>query len=82
MTRKPFILLLLTAAFTACSSAQLPPIDDVYYWDKHEQKAVSATTASPATTAEQTGDSTTPSTPQKSIEYVNVQDTTVTIRIK
>jgi hypothetical protein len=82
MTRKPFILLLLAAAFTACSSAQLPPIDDVYYWDKHEQKAVQPAAAeSPAVTTEQTPAST-PSTPQKTIEYVNVQDTTVTIRIR
>ena len=82
MSRNIYILLLMAAAFTACSSAQLPPIDDVYYWDKHEQKAVPATTAGPATTVTQTGESTTPSAPQKSIEYVNVQDTTVTIRIK
>jgi len=76
MSRNIYILLLMAAAFTACSSAQLPPIDDVYYWDKLEQKAV------PATTVTQTSESTTPSAPQKSIEYVNVQDTTVTIRIK
>ena len=82
MSRNIYILLLMAAAFTACSSAQLPPIDDVYYWDKHEQKAVPATTAGPATTVTQTGESTTPCAPQKSIEYVNVQDTTVTIRIK
>lgn len=65
----------MVVVLTACSTTQQVPIDDVYYW--------------PA--AQETGQSTqnnpsTPSNPSNqnssTIEYVNVQDTTVTIRVK
>lgn len=73
----------LTAAFfTACSTANSIPIDDAYYSPDIESPAPATTfapkTAAPASQTTQT----TPATPKQSIEYLNVQDTTVTIRIK
>ena len=67
-------------ALTACSSTQLPPIDDVYYWDKHEQTvAKTPATSSDPNAPKDPKDST---APKASVEYLNVQDTTITVRIK
>ena len=68
------ILSALCAVFlTACSTtAKLPPIDDTYYWSENTQ-IIQNVQSTPNT----------PSTPKSpSIEYLNVQDTTVTIRVK
>ena len=80
MTKKTLILLLVAAAFAACSTANSIPIDDAYYSPDIESPAPATTskTAAPASQTTQT----TPATPKQSIEYLNVQDTTVTIRIK
>ena len=78
MTKKTLILLLVAAAFAACSTANSIPIDDAYYSPEVE-KGDLPTPSIPVTHVNQTTQ-TTPTTP--SIEYLNVQDTTVTIRIK
>lgn len=66
---------LLLFALAACHTTSQAPLDDAYYWpDKSvhtEHSESSAPSASSATSV--------PSTP---IEYTNIQDTTVTIKIK
>ena len=84
MSKKIYILLLLTAAFfTACSTVQNVPIDDAYYSPEIESPAP-ATTSAPKTAAPSSASSASSASSQSSssIEYLNVQDTTVTIRIK
>lgn len=75
MSKKTLILLLAVAAFVACSTANSIPIDDAYYSPEVE-KGDLPTPSIPVTHVNQT----TPTT--QSIEYLNVQDTTVTIRIR
>lgn len=62
--------------FTACASIGQVPMDDAYYWEKSNPSAVSSpsSASTPAT----------PASPAKvsPVEFTNVQDTTVTIRIK
>ena len=82
---------LLLLALTACHTTSQAPLDDAYYWpdkepvEQKEQKSKqpSETTVITTTTTTTTQSTsvivTTPSTP---IEYTNVQDTTVTIKIK
>lgn len=77
---------LLLFALSACASQA--PLDDAYHWmDKAEQMAAAAAhtaqqsaTSTSSTTSSSSTSSSTPTTP--SIEYINVQDTTVTIKIK
>ncbi len=82
MSKKPYIVLLISAAFfAACSTANSIPIDDAYYSPEVE-KGDLPTPSIPVTHVNQTTP-TTPNTPTtQSIEYLNIQDTTVTIRIK
>ena len=80
---------LLLFILTACASQA--PLDDAYHWmDKAEQMAAaaaqtaqqsaqSATSTSSSSSASSTS-SATPTAP--SLEYTNVQDTTITVRIK
>lgn len=84
MSKKTLILLLVAAAFAACSTANSIPIDDAYYSPEVE-KGDLPTPSIPVTHVNQTTQTTqtTPNTPTtQSIEYLNIQDTTVTIRIK
>ena len=76
MIKKSLILLLLAAAFVACSTANSIPIDDAYY-----SPAIESPTPTAATPISQSADSMS-AVPSTNIEYLNVQDTTVTIRIK
>ena len=73
---------LLLFILTACASQA--PLDDAYHWmDKAEQMAAAAAqTAQQSATSTSTSStsSATPTTP--SLEYTNVQDTTITVRIK
>lgn len=75
---------LLLFILTACASQA--PLDDAYHWmDKAEQMAAAAAqTAQQSSTSTSTSTSTTSSaTPTApSLEYTNVQDTTITVRIK
>ena len=66
---------LLLLALTACHTTSQAPLDDAYYWpDKsvHTEHSESSTPSA----------SSAPSTPSTPIEYTNIQDTTVTIKIK
>ena len=70
---------LLRLALTACHTTSQAPLDDAYYWpDKSVQ-----TTTTPSNNAKQAegSNSQTPSN-NAVVEYTNVQDTTVTIKIK
>ncbi|MBQ7439236.1 MAG: hypothetical protein IJV28_04630 [Paludibacteraceae bacterium] len=76
---------LLLFILTACASQA--PLDDAYHWmDKAEQMAAAAAqTAQQSATSTSTSSSSstsaaTPTAP--SLEYTNVQDTTITVRIK
>jgi hypothetical protein len=57
----------------ACSTVSTAPIDDAYYWEKSQPaqstQIIQSTQSSPAPA------------PKQTVEYTNVQDTTVTIRI-
>ena len=59
--------------FASCHTASQVPIDDAYYWPDN---------AAPIRTAATQTTPSTPTTPASAIEYTNIQDTTVTIRIK
>ena len=59
---------------TACSTTTVIPIDDVYYTPAIENPAPK-TQSTQSTPINQ-------NTPSTQIEYLNVQDTTVTVRIK
>ena len=66
---------ILLFALTACHTTSQAPLDDAYYWpDKsvHTEHSESSTPSA----------SSAPSTPSTPIEYTNIQDTTVTIKIK
>ena len=80
MSKKLYILLVLAAFFAACSTANSIPIDDAYYSPQIERGDL-PTPSIPMTQNSQTAQST-QTTPQQSVEYLNVQDTTVTIKIK
>ena len=80
MSKKLYILLWVTAAFAACSTANSIPIDDAYYSPQIERGDL-PTPSIPMTQNSQTTQ-TAQTTPQQSVEYLNVQDTTVTIKIK
>ncbi len=57
-----FIVCIAAVCLSACSTAQLPPMDDAYYTRNNQSNQ--SNQSAPA------------------IEYLNVQDTTVTIRIR
>ena len=67
----------LTLCLVACGSSQLPPLDDAYYWPDKRQAAASAAQSAPVP-SETTGEA--QNTP--TLEFINVQDTTVTVKIK
>ena len=62
---------------TACSTTTVIPIDDAYYTSDAESKT-QKTQNTPINQSTQSAQN----TPSTQIEYLNVQDTTVTIRIK
>ena len=78
--KKILYIVFISAVFTACSTANGIPIDDAYYSPDIESPAP-ATTSAPTTAAPSSASSAS-SQSSSSIEYLNVQDTTVTIRIK
>ena len=78
--KKILYIVFISAAFTACSTANGIPIDDAYY-SQDIEKGNLPTPSSPMIQNTQNTQNTQTATKQ-SIEYLNVQDTTVTIRIK
>ena len=71
MTRRLFILSLLALTFASCATYQKPLLDDAYYWPGEQEEIRSIEPSQPSQPR-----------PSSQIEYLNVQDTTVTIRIK
>jgi hypothetical protein len=63
----------LAVFMASCHTASQVPMDDAYYWPDN---------AAPIRTAATQTTPSTPTTPASAIEYTNIQDTTVTIRIK
>lgn len=80
---KAYILFLLAAMLISCSTTSLLPSDDVYYWPHTTVSFKASTTkTTPVATSTPVSTSASPETNAKTVEYVNVQDTTVTIRVK
>lgn len=75
MRKQSAILCFVALLFSACGTVSTIPIDDAYHWPK---KNTPVELSSPA----QVEEPETPETQVPAIEYLNVQDTTVTIRIK
>ncbi len=83
------VALTLLALFVTPSFADPPYIDDAYYWNdgRHAHESGSQTEPSqPATQPEASSASGNTSSEQKEsvpvdIQYVNVQDTTITVKI-
>lgn len=76
MIKKLSIVLGVAALLVACNTVQLAPLDDAYYYpDKQEAPAPEPTQPSQPSQPSQPK-------PSSQVEYVNIQDTTVTIRIK
>ncbi len=65
MKKIPFIVCIAAVCLSACSTAQLPPMDDAYYTRNNQSNQSNQNNQS-----------------APAIEYLNVQDTTVTIRIR
>ena len=80
------VTLSLCYGFASCASQV--PLDDAYHWP--DKSAITATpeTASPASSTSHSSassatsqdSSTSPASP--ALEYINIQDTTITVRIK
>lgn len=73
------VLSAVAVSMTSCHTTSQAPLDDAYYWpDKSVQ-----TTTTPSNNAKKAegSNSQTPSN-NAVVEYTNVQDTTVTIKIK
>ena len=63
----------IALALTACAITQAP-LDDAYYWpDKQSNAPQTTQTTEPTQTTETT---------EPALEYISVQDTAVTIRVK
>ena len=69
MLKAKYIVFLGALALVACKTTSQAPLDDAYYWP---DKSAHATHSEP----------TEPGASSPSIEYTNVQDTTVTIKVK
>ena len=70
------LLTAIAVSFVACNTIQLAPLDDAYYYpDKQEAPAPEPTQPSQPSQPSQPK-------PSSQVEYINIQDTTVTIRIK
>ncbi len=71
--KKIFYIGLMSIGLVACSTVSTAPLDDAYYWEKSQPaqstQIIQSTQSSPAPA------------PKQTVEYTNVQDTTVTIRI-
>ena len=70
------VTLSLCYGFASCASQA--PLDDAYHWE--DKPAHTTPIESGTSSATSQASSTSPASP--SLEYINVQDTTITIRIK
>lgn len=74
-------------SLAACNTIALAPLDDAYYWPEKEiAKEMSKHAAQPASQPAKTTTEQLPLNEVKAseqpIQYINVQDTTVTVKIK
>ena len=74
------VLTAIALCLASCQTTTVIPIDDVYYWDKHEQNTPTTQTA--PNDPKDPKDPKASTAPKASLEYLNVQDTTITVRIK
>ena len=80
MSKTPFIVFFVLA-LTACSSSQLF-VDDAYHWPENTNTgttAISTENSAPAATGTSAAGNSSSGT---TLEYISVQDTTITVRIK
>jgi hypothetical protein len=77
--RKIWYIGLMSIGLVACSTVGKAPIDDAYYWPDKTQPAQSTPVIQ---NTQNTQSAPKPAPKASPIEYTNVQDTTVTIRIK
>ena len=75
MRKHSVIVCFVALIFSACGTVSTIPIDDAYHWP---EKSTPVELSSPA----QVENPETSESPSPVIEYLNVQDTVVTIRIK
>lgn len=91
MEKKQNVLILALCSLLFVPLFATEPIDDVYYWPSQETKAVKSAEVkseevratseeAQAVKSEEVKSEEAPAT--NAIEYVNVQDTTVTIKVK
>jgi hypothetical protein len=74
--KKIWYIGLMSIGLVACSTVGKAPVDDAYYWpDKTHPSQVSQPVQTNQVSQQ-------PAPKASPIEYTNVQDTTVTIRIK
>ncbi len=76
MKKKTLIVILGALLLAACQTTQAPPIDDAYIWSDSKSE-----TETPGSSQSTPSNPSNPSNPGK-VEYISVQDTTVTIKIK
>ena len=69
----------LLAFLSACSSTHFT-VDDAYHWEDNRSAAATAETSSGSESL--TSSSSSSSSTSPTIEYTNIQDTTITVRIK
>ena len=71
--KKALYIVLSALLVSACATMETPPLDDAYYWPDKAASSISEPAES---------DNSEPSGQGSSVEYLNVQDTIVTIRVK
>ena len=93
MAKVKYILSLFALVLAGCTSTQPLCIDDAYHWEDKTYKVSTSQTSTtsqsssttpstpntPNTQTNQTPETPAPSSP--TLEYVNVQDTSITVRI-
>ena len=70
----------LVLGLTACSSTSTIPLDDAYIWPEKTQTETATTVTSEQAPSMPVTETPAPATP--TLEYTNIQDTTITVKIK
>jgi len=74
--------LLLAVCLVSCKTTQLPPLDDAYYWPEKNTPSNQQSSITNQQSSINNHQSSITNSQSPIIEYLNVQDTTVTVRIK
>ena len=74
---KQTVILLLALGLAACGTVNTIPLDDAYIWPDKKEAAVTQTTQTSEVQSEPVAQTAAPT-----MEIVNQQDTTITVRIK